>query len=230
MILEVIVQTVDDARAAEDGGADRLEVVRDIGVGGLTPAIALVAAIQEATRLPLRVMVRENDGFTIRAGELARLRSAVAALEAHGVDGAVMGFARNGEVLMADLFQALDGTPRLRVTFHRAFDTLRDPRAAIDRLAGLPQIDRILTDGKQGSPAERSARLAALGDRVVERGANITIIAGGGVDDEALAVFVDTGCVREVHVGGAARRDGTADGPVSDARVRRLRHIADGLT
>ena len=116
------------------------------------------------------------------------------------------------------------------MTFHRAFDTLRDPRAAIDRLAGLPQIDRILTDGKQGSPAERSARLAALGDRVVERGANITIIAGGGVDDEALAVFVDTGCVREVHVGGAARRDGTADGPVSDARVRRLRHIADGLT
>ena len=44
----------------------------------------------------------------------------------------------------------------------------------------------------------------------MERGANITIIAGGGVDDEALAVFVDTGCVREVHVGGAARRDGTA--------------------
>ena len=35
MILEVIVQTVDDARAAEDGGADRLEVVRDIGVGAV---------------------------------------------------------------------------------------------------------------------------------------------------------------------------------------------------
>ena len=92
----MIVQTVDDARAAEDGGADRLEVVRDIGVGGLTPAIALVAAIQAATRLPLRVMVRENDGFTSALASW-RVFGGVAALEAHGVDGVVMGFARNGE-------------------------------------------------------------------------------------------------------------------------------------
>ena len=57
LLLEIIVQTVDDARAAEAGGADRLEVVRDINQDGLTPSLGVVRAIQEATRLPLRVMV-----------------------------------------------------------------------------------------------------------------------------------------------------------------------------
>src|SRR5215218_5426095 len=98
MLLEVIVQTVDDALAAQDGGADRLELVRDLDVGGLTPSMALVDAIQDATQLPLRVMVRENGGFTVGDGELRTLRAAVAALAGRNVDGLVMGFARDGKV------------------------------------------------------------------------------------------------------------------------------------
>ncbi len=77
MILEVIVQTVEDARAAARGGADRLEVVRDIASGGLTPSIELVRAIAAETPLPLRVMVRENAGFEARAGEVRTMRAAV---------------------------------------------------------------------------------------------------------------------------------------------------------
>jgi hypothetical protein len=34
--------------------------------------------------------------------------------------------------------------------------------------------------------------------------------------------------VDEVHVGRAARSDGTADGPVAAGRVRELRRLADG--
>jgi copper homeostasis protein len=67
MLLEVIVLSVDDARTATEGGADRLEVVRDIRQGGLTPPLALVRAIQRETHLPLRVMVRENAGYDTEA-------------------------------------------------------------------------------------------------------------------------------------------------------------------
>jgi copper homeostasis protein len=228
VLLEVIVQTVNDALAAQDGGADRLEVVREIDVGGLTPSMALVDAIQAATHLPLRVMVRENAGFDMGEGELPALRAAVAALEARRVEGVVIGFARGGEIALDELSRVLNDTPRVRVTFHRAFDTLRTPLDAVARLAARPQIDRILTDGGPGSPLERSRRLAALGERGRMGGADITIIAGSGVDDEALRVFVETACVREVHVGRAARADGRANGPVSAQRVRQLREIADG--
>ena len=39
MLLEVIATSLDDALAAEDGGAGRLEIVHDLERGGLTPPV-----------------------------------------------------------------------------------------------------------------------------------------------------------------------------------------------
>ena len=63
IVLEVIVESVADAREAARGGADRLEVVRALELGGLTPPLTLVREIAEAVSLPLRVMVRGNAGY-----------------------------------------------------------------------------------------------------------------------------------------------------------------------
>jgi copper homeostasis protein len=221
-ILEVIVQSAADARAATEGGADRLEVVRAIDRGGLTPLPSVLEAIAAATTLPLRVMVRENDGFELGAGELPALRRAAAAFADAGVDGIVIGFARHGDIVLDDLLRVIDGLRSVRVTFHRAFDSLRDPLAAIPRLAAIGNIDRILTSGGDGSPAERCTRLA--GYRAAADG-RLEIIAGGGVDEHALSLFAREGCVRELHVGRAAREGDRADGPVSAARVRHLKGI-----
>ena len=46
-ILEVIVLSAADAATAERGGADRLEVVRAIEVGGLTPSVETFARIRD---------------------------------------------------------------------------------------------------------------------------------------------------------------------------------------
>ena len=218
-LVEVIVQTVEDAREATRGGAGRLEVVRDTRAGGLTPPISLVRAIAGETPLPLRVIVRENDGYGADARELPALRDAAAEFAALGVDGLVVGFARDGAVALDDLSSVLDAAPGARVTFHRAFDQLDDPLGAIDLLAAVPQIDRILTDAGGGNAASRRERLDAFVARAAGR---LTILAGGGVDEEAFALFTRTGCVREIHVGRLAREDDDPDGPVSAARVRRL--------
>jgi copper homeostasis protein len=226
ILLEVIVQTVADARAAADGGADRLEVVRSIRDGGLTPLPSLVRAIAAETSLPLRVMVRENAGYEMAPGELPVLRRAANEFASSGVDGLVVGFSRAGEPLVEDLEQVIEAVPGVRVTFHRAFDALRDPAASIALLAKIPAIDRILTSGGDGSAEARCARLA---EYVARGGSRLTIIAGGGVDEEALSLFARRGCVREIHVGRAARDGGDADGPVSAARVRHLKTLlADG--
>jgi len=68
-ILEVIVCSVADAVEAQKGGASRLEVVRELDRGGLTPSFELVQAIKLAVDLPLRVMVRESAGYEI-SGEM----------------------------------------------------------------------------------------------------------------------------------------------------------------
>jgi copper homeostasis protein CutC len=222
ILLEVIVQSVADAIAATEGGADRLEVVRDILQGGLTPAPLLVRAISAATPLPLRVMVRENAGYELGPGELPLLRNAAAEFAAIGADGIVLGFARSGQPSLEDVEAVLDGLAPVSVTFHRAFDSLMDPLGTIPKLTALRNVDRILTGGGDGTPVERCRRLLSYSEAA---GSRLTIIAGGGVDDEALALFTREGCTREIHVGRAAREDGNPDGPVSAERVRRLRRL-----
>jgi copper homeostasis protein len=219
LLLEVIVSSVEDARAAEAGGADRLEIVRDLEAGGLTPPLDLVRAIAAETLLPLRVMVREHDGYDLRAGELHQLRRAAADFGALGVDGLVTGFASGGEPRLDEVARVLGASPGTRATFHRAFDQLRDPVGAIDRIAALPQIDRILTSGGRGTADERAARLAEYSARAGDR---LTIVAGYAVDEAMIAAIARTGCVREAHVGRAVREDDRQDRPVSAERVRRL--------
>lgn len=223
MLIEVIVQTVPDARQATRGGADRLEVVRSIGDGGLTPPLTLVRAIMQETSLPLRVMVRENAGYTMNADELPRLRAAAADFEGLGVDGVVIGFADHGRLVLDDVRRVLEAAPAVRVTFHRAFDQLQDPVSAIDDLVRIPSIDRILTDGGGGDAASRCERLSEYRERAGNR---LEILAGGGVDEAIFVQLVKTSCVREIHVGRLAREGDDPEGAVSADRVRRLRDLA----
>jgi len=218
-LLEVIVQSLADAREAARGGADRLEVVRAIHDGGLTPPLALVSEIAAAVSLPLRVMVRENAGYSTDASERTTLRRAAETFAGTGVDGLVIGFARAGEAE-----HIRDAAPDMSVTFHRAFDQLNDPLGAIDALAGVRRVDRILTSGGNGTTATRCARLRAYQARA---GSRLTIIAGGGVDEEMLAELVQTGAVQEVHVGRAAREGADRGAAVSAARVERLRELLE---
>jgi copper homeostasis protein len=220
ILLEVIVQSLADAREAARGGADRLEVVRAIHDGGLTPPLAVVRQIADQVSLPLRIMIRENAGYSTDARERSVLRRAAETFADVGVDGLVMGFAYAGEPELDDVADVLQAIPDVNVTFHRAFDQMRDPLAAIDALATVAQLDRILTSGGEGPAAARCDRLRDYGLRA---GSRLTIVAGGGVDDEMLAELVRTGSVTEVHVGRLARETADPGAAVSAARVERLR-------
>jgi copper homeostasis protein len=224
MVLEVIVQSLADAREAEAGGADRLEVVREIERDGLTPSLDLVRALQSEVRLPLRVMVRESDGFGISGPEeLRTLQRTFGILADLGVDGAVVGFARDGRLDLQAMRSVLSAAPYLQVTLHRAFDTVADPFAAIDEALTLPQIDHILTSGGDGDWPTRCRRFAQY---AAKAGPRITFLPGGGVDDQALVALAASKCASEAHVGRAAREPQVATGKVSRQRVHRLKTIA----
>jgi copper homeostasis protein len=224
--IEVIVQTLDDACAAEEGGADRLEVVRGIRDGGLTPALSVVEAIKSATALPLRVMVRENAGFETSDAEIEVLRAAAWNFTKLGVDGLVVGFARSGELSLTEFGSVIEAAPAVPVTFHRAFDSLTDQLTAIETLSTIRRVDGILTSGGEGSVAERCARLHQFVERA---GPRLSIIAGGGVDLETFELLVRNRTVSWIHVGRIARDGKDPEGPVSAASVRRLRDIAESL-
>ena len=223
LLLEVIVQSVADAAEAEAGGADRLEVVREIERDGLTPPLDLVRSLLAATSLPLRVMVRESDGFGVTGPrELIALQRTFADLADLGVHGAVVGFARDGTLDLDLMASVLSVAPGLPVTLHRAFDAVDNPEAAIDAALAFPQIDRILTSAGSGAWPERCERLTAWSRRA---GPRITFLPGGGLDDEALKALAECPAVTEVHVGKAARDPQVSSAPVSARRVRALKSL-----
>jgi copper homeostasis protein len=198
--------------------------VREIERDGLTPSLDLVRALQSEVPLPLRVMVRESDGFGISGPEeLRRLQRTIGLLADLGVDGAVVGFARDRRLDLDAIRSVLSAAPHLPVTLHRAFDTVADPLTAIDDALTVPQIDRILTSGGDGDWPARCRRFTEYAARA---GSRITFLPGGGVDDQALVALAASKCAREAHVGKAAREPQVATAAVSRARVHLLKAIA----
>src|SRR4051812_43008596 len=136
-ILEVIALDADDARAAQAGGADRLELVTDMAADGLTPSLETFARIRAAVDLPLRVMLRAADGFAAGgAGALDALAARAHALRAAGAEEFVLGFLdADGLPDLAAVAALTDAVPGCPWTFHRAVDRAADRDVLRRRLA-----------------------------------------------------------------------------------------------
>ena len=225
-LLEVIACSVEDAVAAAEGGADRIELISHYEVGGLTPPIELVREVLAATPLPVRVMLRDREAFeVVDPEEIAQLCRTAAALQSLSdthphLEGLVLGFVRSpGPVLDLPLLgRILEMAPGLQATLHRATEDLSDPGSALAAVASLPQIDTFLTSGGPEPWPDKVDRLTEWQARAGER----TILVGGGVDAAAMAVLCQSPRLRAFHVGVAARRGNCVDGPVLASLVRAL--------
>lgn len=217
-LLEVITTSVTDAMAAECGGAHRLELISRFDLGGLTPPLELVRTVVASVRIPVRVMLRDKEDFDVKdESERAQLCAQAGQLATTSIDGLVCGFLRDGDLDEDLLARVINSAPNLRVTFHRAFEDLRNPIAAIQRLKRFPQVDRILTSGTGATIAQRIAQLAACEDTAQPE---IAILAGGGMDEEMVRQIRQHTRIREFHLGRGVRQPATIDGVVDAVRVR----------
>jgi copper homeostasis protein len=224
--LEVIVTSVADAVAAEAGGAARLELVSDLGRGGLTPDVSLVDAVLDAVRIPVRVMIRETESHTVGDSDTrAQLVAQARAIGQRSVHGVVFGAVIGGDIDLPLLDQIAEASG-CSITFHRAFEALADPAAAIGRLAAHPAVDLVLCDGGPGDWVTRSARIAAW-TRMAD-GA-LRVMPGGGVTSEAIAAVAAVPAIQDLHVGRLVRVPEAVHGEVSAAKVAALVRRLSGL-
>ena len=226
-LLEVIASSVKDAIEAEKGGASRLEIVRDLKRGGLTPSYELVKEIKQAVDLPVRVMLRESDGFeTSGEDEIRCLCVAAERFGALEVDGFVIGFLKEGEVDVELTQRVLACAPHVPATFHHAFEDTKDKVRALSVIKQLPQIDRVLSHGGMD---DLKARVQRLNDYAKTAAPELTILAGGGIDGDAILKIGRETSIREFHVGRAARAQFDVEGDVQaslvSGLVQKLREI-----
>jgi copper homeostasis protein len=219
--LEVIVTSAAEARVAAAGGADRLELVRDLDTGGLTPEWEIIREVVAAVEIPVRVMLRENASMAVAdAAELKALQTKAAQIQALPVDGLVIGWiTSDGAVDVASL-EAILAHANCHITFHRAFEHLADPFAALRVLKRFPQIDKILTNGGAGSWLERKQRLRAWSDAAAPE---ISILVGGGLSNTEIADLIADPQFPEVHVGRAARTPPENDGVLDAQKIALLK-------
>ncbi|WP_250499212.1 copper homeostasis protein CutC [Caballeronia sp. GAWG1-5s-s] len=228
ILLEVIATTVADARAAERGGANRIELITAMGEGGLTPSIGLIEAVVDAVGISVNVIVRPHSrSFVYDADDLGVMLRDVRAIAKTRANAIVVGMLReNGDIDTDALSRVIDAADGLPLTFHRAIDEARDLSAAFDTLLGFDAITNVLTSGGQPSVLQAQAHIRSLVER--SKGTHCTVLAGAGLTVDALAPFVATTRVRAVHFGSGVRIGGKGLAPVDEAAVARARALLDG--
>jgi copper homeostasis protein len=203
VLVEACVDAIDAAMEAEWGGADRLELCGELLQGGVTPSHGLIEAVWDQISIPLFVLIRPRTGdFLYTADELDVMERDIRVARSLHVEGIVAGaLTTDGEVDVAAMRCILDAARPMEVTFHRAFDFVRDQDAALETLLEL-EIDRVLTSGGAPTAVQGAENLARLNLRA---GSDLTVMAGGAITSANVAEVVRRSGVREVHLRAAER-------------------------
>jgi copper homeostasis protein len=198
-LVEVCVATVSDAIAAQEAGADRLELCSALEVGGLTPSRAMIEACIAAVSIPVVVMIRPRPGgFCYDDREFNLMRREIDLLAGCGARGVVFGVLnRDGGLDAGRIEKLIIATGPLETVFHRAIDFVRDPVEAAGELCSMG-ITRVLTSGGEPTAIEGATRIRAMIQATKGR---LQVLPGGGVRANNVAdLLARTGC-DQIHVG-----------------------------
>lgn len=223
-LLEVIALHENDARRAEVGGADRVELLGTMDDDGLSPTPQQVERVRAATSIAIRPMVRLRAGFGTDGGEAVRLRGLISSYLDAGADGVVLGFLNGRSDVDVEVVEALVSEGEFRWTFHRAVDHALDFDRAWRVLPTLPRLDQVLT---AGSPRGVDQGLDELVARCRSNPAAARLVmAGGGLHPDHVPWLVRSG-VRAFHIGSPARPQGSFKAWVDAPLVQSWRTLID---
>lgn len=189
-ILEICVDSLKSAKAAIDGGADRLELCSALVVGGLTPYEELLKSIRSISDIPIRCLMRPRGGdFLYEESEIDMMVSQIKSLKASGADGFVIGcLNKDGYLDMKNTQKLVDAAEGASLTLHRCIDVSADiEKTYID--AKSLGIDTVLTSGGESSCKKGMdiiGRLLELREEI--NGPEILI--GAGVNGEVIKEFL----------------------------------------
>lgn len=195
---EVCANSVESCLAAQEGGADRVELCAGIPEGGTTPSYGEIKVARRVlTHTRLHVIIRPRGGdFLYTPLEVGRMEEDIRVCRDLGVDGVVIGcLMADGSLDMEANRRLVDAAGGMSVTFHRAFDRCADPRQALKQLVELG-IDRVLTSGQQPTALDGVPLLRQLNEQA---GGHIRILAGCGVNEGNIRQIYERTGVTEYH-------------------------------
>lgn len=196
-LLEICLDSAEDAVCAEGAGADRVELNVALPLGGLTPSLGTLIETKRLCSLPVIAMLRPRaGGFCYSDGEFLTMQRDLDLLLEHGVDGVAFGvLTSDGEIDLARSEQLVRQAGDRQVVFHRAFDVAPQPLSCLHQLVEIG-VRRVLTSGQAARAMDGIELIRQLHETAAGR---IEILPGCGIRaDQAATLLASTGC-RQLH-------------------------------
>jgi copper homeostasis protein len=242
MLLEVCIDSVESAIAAERGGARRVELCSDLLEGGITPNVGLIASVRSHISIGIFVMVRPRGGdFCYSDLEFEVMREEIKHAQHLGADGIVLGLLdHDARIDIARTRELVELARPLPVTFHRAIDMTPDLQIAVEHVIATGAT-RILTSGGAQDATRGMSEIAKMVETARGR---ISIMPGGAVSKKTIAKIARATGATEFHSSVRSRipspvrfrKDGLAMGNVNgkefvryEVREENVRALVDML-
>lgn len=198
VLIEICLESVESVLAAEQGGADRVELCSDLFEGGCTPSLGTFRTAKRLSSIPMNVMIRPRGGdFCYSDVEFDIMKEDAKVFKEEGANAIVFGvLTPDGEIDMKRSRELIDIVRPLPVTFHRAFDMTRDASRSLEKLIELG-VDRVLTSGLEPTVPEGADTLVAL---VRQAGDRIVVMPGCGISERNFPSLHAKINAKEYHV------------------------------
>jgi copper homeostasis protein len=205
-VIEIIATNVKDALEIENGGADRIELVSALELGGLTPSHGIIKEVVKAVRIPVNVMIRPHaDSFVYTDEEITSMKEEIKIARELGANGVVLGVLNiNNTIDTHKLESLLSVCQGLDVTFHRAVDET-DVLASVKQLQPYNKITNILTSGGLTTSLQENTELIR---EIILSSYYTNILVGGGLTLDNVGIVALKAGATHFHFGTAVQTDG----------------------
>lgn len=202
---ELCVETLEAARAAQAGGADRIELCAALSVGGVTADPDLIQATVKTIDIPVHVLIRARNGdFHFSTDEILAMRRQIEDAKNAGAAGVATGvLLANGMVDVERSRELVALAKPMKATFHRAFDEAPDLEEALEDVIATG-ADCLLTSGGAPDVLTGAGSIARLRELAAGR---LDVMAGGGLRLHNLTEVVRRTGVSYLH-GSLTRENG----------------------
>ena len=198
MIVEICANSRQSAINAVAGGAMRIELCRQLELGGTTPTEDDIRYCVHELKLRTHVLVRPRAGdFVYTDAEFEQVCRKVELCRQCGAHAVVVGFLTpDGMIDEERTRHVVQLAAPMEVTFHRAFDEMcQDPLEALEAIIRCG-CHRLLTSGCQPNAEAGIPTIRAL---VQQARGCILIMAGAGVTPGTARRIVQETGVPEIH-------------------------------
>lgn len=198
VIIECCANSISSALTAIKAGVDRIELCKNLKNGGETPDYSDIIKLRKLTKIPIHILILPKaNQFIYSKNELEKINHDINFCKKNNIDGVVIGALENNIINRFQMKKIIKTAKPMKVTFHRAFDTLNEIENNLHAIIELG-CNYLLTSGQKENVdlgKENIEKIIQLADN------NIKIIAGGGVNIDNIELLYKLG-VREFHLSG----------------------------